>query len=235
MPGLRKNIASAFWAITTLALLGALAMVIGYTPEERTIGVVQKIFYVHMPLAVYALLGAMLVFVASIGYLASRRTWWDDLATAGAGVTVLLGTGVLATGMIWGKSAWGVWWAWTPRLTFSLMLWLLYIVYLMLRSSMDSPQRRAVVSAVYGTCAFLDVPLVWLSARLIPDPIHPPTVELSGPMKLTLLVWLLAIGMLVVGLVVVRYRLNRQVRELEKPRQNEIRGIVGARTSRGIA
>ena len=113
---------------------------------------------------------------------------WDDLAAAAAKVAVLLCSGVLITGMIWGRAAWGQWWTWSPRLTFSLILWLLYAVYLVLRSSIESGQRRAVVAAVYGLTAFLDVPLVWLSARLLPD-IHPSSVQLAGPMKLTLLAW----------------------------------------------
>ena len=85
---------------------------------------------------------------------------------------------VLLTGMIWGRGAWGLWWTWSPRLTFSLMLWLLYVVYLIIRNSIESSQRRAVISAVYGVIAFLDVPLVYLSARLMPD-IHPASIELD--------------------------------------------------------
>jgi heme exporter protein C len=100
--------------------------------------------------------------------------------------------------MIWGHSAWGQWWTWSPRLTFSLVLWLLYVVYVMIRASIESPQRRALISAVYGTIAFLDVPLVWLSVRLMPD-IHPTSIALAWPMKLTLIAWFVPVILLSAG------------------------------------
>ena len=180
-------------------------------------GPVQKVFYLHLPVAINTFLAFAVVFVASIGYLAQRASWWDDLAAAGARAGVQLCSVVLLTGMIWGRSAWGVWWTWSPRLTFSLMLWLLYVVYLIVRSSIESPQRRAVVGAVYGITAFLDVPLVWLSARLIPD-IHPSAITLAPAMKLTLLAWFVPITMFAAGLIVTRFVLNRRARAAEAAR-----------------
>ena len=128
---------------------------------------------------------------------------------------MLLCSGVLLTGMIWGKAAWGQWWTWSPRLTFSLMLWLLYVVYLVIRTSIESPQRRAIVCAIYGITAFLDVPLVYLSARLMPD-IHPSSIQLEPAMKLTLLVWFIPVTLLAAGLLTARYRLNRGIRQREE-------------------
>lgn len=127
-------------------------------------------------------------------------------ATAAAKVAVLLGLIVLLTGMVWGRSAWGVWWTWSPRLTFTLMLWLLYVVYVVVRPAVESPERRAVISAVYGVVAFLDVPLVYFTARLLPD-VHPASVALAGSMKLTLVVWFIPVTLIAVGLIVGRYRL----------------------------
>jgi heme exporter protein C len=210
----------AFWAVALLSLGGAVTVLLNYTPDEITMGPVQKIFYLHLPMAINTFLACLLVFVASIGYLWQRRAVWDDLAVAGAKVAVLLCSGVLFTGMIWGKSAWGQWWTWSPRLTFSLMLWLLYVVYLMVRASIESGQRRAVVGAVYGITAFLDVPLVWLSARLMPD-IHPPSIKLSGEMKLTLMLWFVPVTLMAAGLIFARFQLNRSQRvydEADDPR-----------------
>jgi heme exporter protein C len=119
---------------------------------------------------------------------------------------------VLLTGMIWGRSAWGQWWTWSPRLTFSLVLWLLYVVYLMIRASIESPQRRGIVAAVYGIVAFLDVPLVYLSVRLMPD-IHPVSVQLAPEMKLTLAVWFVPVLMLGAGLIVALYRRENRLAE----------------------
>jgi heme exporter protein C len=169
---------------------------------------VQKIFYIHLPVAICTFAAAFVVFVAGIGYVMQRHAWWDDLGAAAGKVTALFCAIVLLTGMIWGRSAWGVWWTWSPRLTFSLVLFLLYVVYIVLRPSIESPQRRAMVSAVYGIAAFIDVPIVYVSVRLLPD-IHPSSITLDPRMKLTLLVWFVPVTLLAVGLVTMRYRLNR--------------------------
>jgi heme exporter protein C len=212
----RKWIWNAYTAVTAVTVLAALTSVIWFTPVDDNQGVIQKVFYIHLPMAINAFLACLLVFIASIGYLWQRRSVWDDLGVAAARVAVLLCSGVLITGMIWGKCAWGTWWQWTPRLTFSFMLWLLYVVYLMLRTSIESPQRRAVVSAVYGLSAFLDVPLVWLSARLIPDPVHPGNIQLAtGAMKVTLLVWFAPVTLITAGLIIARFNLYRRIRERE--------------------
>ena len=210
----KKTVTTLIYGSATLAtLLAAILVLLTYTPTEATMGPIQKIFYVHLPMAINTFMAALLVFVASIGYLTQRRPFWDDLAAAAAKIAVLLCSGVLITGMIWGRSAWGQWWTWSPRLTFSLMLWLLYSVYLMIRNAIESPQRRATVCAVYGIAAFLDVPLVWLSARLMPD-IHPASIELAAPMKLTLALWFVPVTMLAFGLIVARFRLNQALRQI---------------------
>ncbi len=219
----RRAISFGYCAVTLATLGAALALLVAYTPREQTMGQIQKVFYLHMPMAINALLACIVVFIASIGYLVQRKGWWDDLAVAGAKVAVLLCTGVLATGMIWGKSAWGQWWAWTPKLTFSLMLWLLYVVYLMIRSSVESPQRRSLVCAVYGVMAFLDVPLVWLSARLIPDPVHPSSIDVADSrMLVTLLVWFVPVTLMTFGLIAARFNLNRRAHEWETSRGFEV-------------
>jgi heme exporter protein C len=208
-----KPLTIAYWLATLALFAGALTLVYTYTPEERTMGVVQKIFYLHLPVAINTFVAALVVFVASIGYLWQRRLWWDDLAHAAGKITVIFCAVVLLTGMIWGKSAWGAWWTWSPRLTFSLVLFLLYLVYLMIRPAVESPQRRAIVSAVYGIVAFLDVPLVYLSVKLMPD-IHPTSIELEPAMRLTLGLWFIPVTMLMAGLVYTRFRLNLRQRAL---------------------
>jgi len=209
MSALRRGFNVGYWLLAAALFAGAVAMVFVNTPEERTMGMIQKTFYIHLPLAINTFLACLVVFIANIGYLWQRKAWWDDLAAAAANVAVLLCSGVLLTGMIWARSAWGQWWTWSPRLTFSFLLWLLYVVFLMVRASVDAPQRRAIVSAVYGVVAFLDVPLVYLSARLLPD-IHPGNVQLDPAMKLTLAACFVPVTMIAAGLIVVRYQLNRR-------------------------
>lgn len=198
---------AAFWTIAA-ALFGlGVFLVAGYVPTEATMGPIQKIFYLHLPVAIATFFACLTCFVASIGYATQRNLWWDRLASASARISVQLCSVVLVTGMIWGRSAWGQWWTWSPRLTFSLVLWLLYVVYLMVRMSIESPERRAIVSAVYGIIAFLDVPLVYLSVRLMPD-IHPVSVELETSMKLTLAAWFVPVFMLAAGLIVMKFRID---------------------------
>jgi heme exporter protein C len=102
--------------------------------------------------------------------------------------------------MVWARVAWGAWWTWSPRLTFSLVLWLLYVAYLVVRPSIEPAGRRAVVSAVFGIVAFLDVPLVYLSVKLLPD-IHPSSIALAPEMRRTLLVCLVPVTMICGGLI----------------------------------
>lgn len=215
--GMGKLVAWAYWTVTlSLLALGAWLSAY-YAPVEAVMGPIQKVFYFHLPAALCMFAACFVVFVGGVGYLWQREDWWDDLSSAAGSVTVLLSSVVLLTGMIWGKQAWGHWWTWSPRLTFSLVLWLLYVSYLILRSSIDSGPKRAVVCAVYGIVAFLDVPLVYLSTKLMVD-IHPSSVELEPTMRVTLAVWSVAMVLLSAGLVASRYRLARFDRASEEAR-----------------
>jgi heme exporter protein C len=207
------------WLTATLVFFVlAIALVVSYVPTEATMGPIQKIFYLHLPVAIATFVACLICFAASVAYAIQRDLKWDRLASAAARVAVVFCSVVLLTGMIWGKSAWGQWWTWSPRLTFSLVLWLLYVVYVMVRASVESPQRRAIIAAVYGIIAFLDVPLVYLSVRLMPD-IHPGSVELAGAMKLTLIAWFVPVFMLMFGLIALRFRIDQQQARLQKEAQ----------------
>lgn len=213
-----RSVVGTYWLLTAfLSIVGVLAAFF-WVPEEATMGPIQRIFYLHLPVAINTFLACMVCFIASIGYLYQRTSWWDDLAAAGARIAVQLCGVVLLTGMIWGKSAWGVWWTWSPRLTFSLVLFLLYVVYLVVRASIETGQRRAVVSAVYAIVAFLDVPLVYLSARMMED-IHPAHVDLDPSMKLTLALWFIPVTLLTAGILIGRFQLNGR----ERLRQQHLR------------
>ncbi|NIM19144.1 MAG: cytochrome C assembly protein [Candidatus Latescibacteria bacterium] len=146
-------------------MLFAVYMVFVYAPVERTMGIVQKIFYFHVPSAWIAFLAFFCVFLFSIVYLMRREKKWDDLASSSAEVGVLFCSLVLITGPIWAKPVWGVWWTWDSRLTLTLVLWLLYVGYMMLRYYVADPEKKATLSAVVGIIGFIDVPLVYLSIR----------------------------------------------------------------------
>ena len=159
-----------------LALLGGLAfaccqwLIYVYAPEEATLGLIQKIFYIHLPLAWWALISFFTVFLASIAYLLRRAPGADRLCAAAAEVGVLLSGLALVTGMLWARKSWGVWWTWDPRLTTTLIMWFVYAGYLVLRGLDLPPQRKSLVCAVVGVVAFLDVPLVFISARIWRSP-----------------------------------------------------------------
>jgi heme exporter protein C len=211
MTSARKALVTLFWLATFALIGGATVMVLKWTPVEASMGPIQKIFYLHLPAAICTFFACLTCFVASIGYLSQRKTWWDDFAWASAQVAVILCSIVLLTGMVWGRVAWGQWWTWSPRLTFSLVLWLLYVVYLMVRMSVESGQRRAMIGSVYGIIAFLDVPLVWLSTRLMVD-IHPRDITLAPEMKLTLAVCFVPVVLAAIGLTIWRFNQNRRLR-----------------------
>jgi heme exporter protein C len=158
----------------------ALYMAFLQAPTERTMGDLQRIFYFHMPAGVTAMIAFGVNFVASIMYLRKRNRRWDNVALAAAEVGVMLLTIVLVTGPLWAKPVWLVWWTWSPRLTSSLVLWMLYAAYLLIRYYVPDPERRASMAAVFGLVAFVDVPIVWFSIRWWRD-IHPsPMVETGG-------------------------------------------------------
>jgi heme exporter protein C len=196
-------------------------------------GVVQKIFYVHLPSALNPFAACAGVCVAGIGYLAKRTAWWDDLAASAARAGGVFCSVTLLTGMVWARAAWGTWWTWSPRLTFTLLLWLLYVVYLIVRASVDSEHRRAVIAAAYGIVAFLDVPLVYVSARLLPD-IHPTAMTMTHEMRLTLTAWFLPVTLLNAGFIAAGYaiaaasRRGRWTRDVEGPRPMNLDLLGGA-------
>lgn len=130
-------------------------------PTEVTMGIVQRIFYLHAPCGMTALTAFLISFAGNLGYLLKRESKWDWLGVSSAEVGLAFCTVVLITGPIWAKPAWGVYWAWDARLTSTLVLWLLYLSYLILRTMIDEPERRALVSSFYGVFIFLDVPLVY--------------------------------------------------------------------------
>lgn len=143
-----------------------------YAPVEAAMGIAQKIFYLHLPLSWWALFSFFLVFVYSISYLVKKSPLADIWASVFAELGTLFASLALLTGMIWARTSWGVWWTWDPRLATTLIMWFIYCGYLAL-GQIDGPARRkANLRAALGIVAFLDVPLVFISARLFRS-IHP--------------------------------------------------------------
>lgn len=149
--------------LAALGLLAGLAAGFGYAPREAVQGNVQRIMYLHVPSVLTAYLAFGLVLLGSIAYLATRRPGWDRLAGSAAEIGVLFTGLTIVSGSIWGKPTWGTWWTWDARLTSVAILFVMYLGYLLLRGSIDDPERAARYSAVLGIVAALDIPLVHFS------------------------------------------------------------------------
>src|SRR5882724_2252759 len=152
-------------ALAVLLVSAAAYCSLFVAPTERTMGPIQRIFYLHVSSAWTGLTAFFLTFLANIMYVYKRESRWDWLGTSSAEVGVVFTTVVLVTGPIWAHPVWGIWWTWDARLTSTFVLWLLYISYLLLRTLVEEPDRRALFSALFGIFAFIDVPLVFGSIR----------------------------------------------------------------------
>ncbi len=149
-------------------------------PADRLQGDLQRLMYVHVPTAWLAYLAFTVTLIGSIAWWRTRRDAWDDLAVGSAEVGVFFTGLALATGSLWGKPVWGVWWTWDPRLVTTALLFLIYLAYLGLRRGLSDPQVRARRSAILGIVAFVQVPIVHLSVVWWRTLHQPPTVLKPG-------------------------------------------------------
>jgi heme exporter protein C len=191
---------------TVVALATALALVFFYAPLDADQGFVQKIFYVHVPMAIVSLGGFVAGGVMAIQHLRSGDSSWDVRSYVAIHLSVILGVGVLVTGSIWAKASWGHWWVWDePVLVSFLVVFLLYCVYYPLRFSIEDSGRQARYSSVFAIAAGAFVPLNFVAVRLAQAYTHPRVLSqtggnLPGEMRLTFLVSLLAVALLYVTL-----------------------------------
>ena len=205
--------------VTALLLSFALYEALVVAPTERTMGDVQRIFYYHVPSAWTAFLLFMINFVASVVYLIRRNVRADILALVSAEVGVVFCTVVLVTGPIWARPVWGIWWTWDLRLTLTLLLWLIYVSYLVLRRFSTSSQTP-VLAAVLAIFGALDVPLVYFSIWFFrtqhPSPVIGGGGSLDPGMGRVLLINWAAFLCLAWLVSWTRYRLEVLKREVEE-------------------
>jgi heme exporter protein C len=194
-------------AIATVAVLGAgYALAFFYAPEDADQGFIQKIFYLHVPLAMVALLGWIVAAGHAIRHLRSGDPKHDARAYVSIHLSVIFGLAVLLTGAIWAKGSWGVWWEWKePTLVSFLIVFLLYATYYPLRYAIEDRDRQARYASVFAITAGAFVPLNFLAVRLAEPLIHPRTFSsaggLPGEMLLAFLVCLAGMALLWVTLV----------------------------------
>ncbi|MGH7904360.1 MAG: cytochrome c biogenesis protein CcsA [Candidatus Dormibacteraceae bacterium] len=200
-------------AVAFLALLGAGAMIFLYAPMDALQGNVQRIFYFHVASVIAAYFCFAAVLVGGVLYLWKRSPRADRIARSAAPVGLLLTTVCLVMGSIWAKPIWGTYWTWDARLTSTLVLWMVYAGYLLVRRLASDQQSAARLAAVVGIVGFIDVPLVHVSVEwwrtIHPQPILDSTQpNLPPQMTVTFLVTLAAITLLAAVLVGARYQID---------------------------
>jgi heme exporter protein C len=217
-------------AIWTLGLLGALVMIFNLhavfvnLPDDALQGGVYRIIFIHVPAALNADIFYTIALVTSILFLAKKDFVFDSISVACIEVATMLVLVNLVTGSIWGKSQWGIWWAWDLRMTTQLMCFLLYLGYLVVRPAIAEPTQRATMSAFISIFAYADIPLVFMAIRL-PNvrTQHPSAVLETGQMArvywTSFGIGVLALFLIASALVLVRLHQETSQREIDSLRR----------------
>lgn len=228
-----KRLATA----TVLVLGAAMALVFFYAPLDADQGFIQKIFYLHVPLAIMALVGFVAAGIFAIQYLRTRDRSWDLRSYVSIHTSIIFGLAVLITGSIWAKASWGKWWVWDePTLVSFLIVFLLYCTYQPLRFSIESPERRERLAAVFAVTAGAFVPLNFLAVRLAESLIHPRVLTVSGgsmpgSMRLTFVISLVGFALLFATLWKVELtskNAGEKLKKLRKALERQSQAVEGS-------
>jgi len=217
---------------TVVAVAGSLALVFFYAPLEAEQGFLQKIFYVHVPLAIVSLGGFVLGGLFAIAHLRTRDSRWDMRSYVVIHTSLIFAVGTLITGSIWAKGSWGHWWVWNePTLVSFLIVFLLYATYQPLRFAIEDPERQARYASVFAITAGAFVPMNFIAVRLSTAYVHPrvlgATSNLPAPMALTFLVSLVAMALLFATLC--KYELTaKHTRAQMRALRRRLTGEAGA-------
>ncbi len=212
--------------VALLMIAVATVMVFAYAPIEAVMGPVQKVFYFHVAAGWLGMLGYATAVVAGILYLVKKNSYWDLVGLGAIEIGLAFMLINIITGSIWARPIWNTWWTWDPRLTTSTIMELAYAAYLMLRSGIEDPERRARFGAVYAIIAFISVPLTFFSIRIFRT-IHPVVVGSNDPgaqgdfnmtpaMTQTFIVSLISFSVLFISLLWHRIRLGRLAEKVEQ-------------------
>jgi heme exporter protein C len=223
--------------LTAVTLTAAFALVFFYAPNDADQGFIQKIFYIHVPMAIVALGGFVFGAIAAIQHLRTGDRRHDLRSYVAIHLSLILGVGVLLTGAIWAKASWGHWWVWDePTLVSFLIVFLLYATYQPLRFSIEDPERQARYASVFAITAGAFVPLNFLAVRLAQSFVHPRVLGttaggMPGSMTLTFLVAL--VGMVLLFVTLWRYEMASKLAtaQLRALRRRLVEGDVPALTA----
>jgi heme exporter protein C len=211
--------------LTVLTLGTAFALVFFYAPVDADQGFIQKIFYVHVPLAIVALCGWVFAAVMAIAHLRTGDRRYDLRSYVAIHLSLILGVGVLATGSIWAKASWGHWWVWDePTLVSFLVVFLLYATYQPLRFAIEDSERQARYASVFAIVAGAFVPLNFIAVRLAQSLVHPRVLTTTGgdmPGAMRLCFGLALLGMALLYVTLWKYEMaskhaSQQLAELRR-------------------
>lgn len=223
---LRASLSLRRWgaALTLLGgagVIGALWMVFFYVPTEREMGIVQRIFYIHIPTAWLGEFAFGILALCSLGYLFLRDDRLDAIALSAAEIGFVFLTATLLAGPLWARVAWGTWWVWDARLSFTLLLWLIWVGYFVLRESTDNPESGKRLAAVTALIGAVDLPLIHMSVYWFRTQ-HPKPVIMNpeGPtadfeIGMTVMASVLAFTIFFFGVLLYRYGFERLRRQAE--------------------
>jgi heme exporter protein C len=207
--------------LSAVTMIPALYMIFLYAPTEKLQGQAQRIFYIHVPLAVVGAYGsAILLFIGCLGFLITRKLAWDRFAACSAEMGVVFTSAQLLTAMMWAKPIWGTWYVFDSRGTLQLVLLLIFISYFMLRSYLPDREKRAKLCGVFGLLGMVDVPINYLSIYLFrtqhPQPVvSPGGGGIEAEMAWTLLMSFLAITCLYAYVFVRRLTIAKVEEEVD--------------------
>jgi heme exporter protein C len=227
-------------AATVVAAASATGLIFLYAPADADQGFVQKIFYLHVPMAIVALCGFLAAAVMAIKYLRSGDRSWDLRSYVAIHLSIIFGVGVLATGSIWAKASWGHWWLWDePTLVSFLIVFLLYCTYQPLRFAIEDAERQARYASVFAITAGAFVPLNFVAVRLAEAYTHPRVLSatgghMPGEMRLTFIVALIAMALLFTTLWTLELRAKRAAMQLRRLRRRPGRTVTTAPPSASL-
>lgn len=212
--------------LSAVMLFFAIYLIFAYAPMEKSMLEIQKVFYFHVASAFTAFVAFGVNFVLCILFLIKRKAHHDILAVASAEIGLLFCTAVLLSGPIWARVSWDTWWTWEPRLTTTLVMWLMYVGYFILRAILRGETRRT-FSAVLGIFAGLNVPIVYHSVNIwqAASNMHPGTdtkYDMATPMKLTFWYTFLAFLSFYLLLLFLQYRMGESNLRYETIRQKQL-------------
>jgi heme exporter protein C len=231
--------------LRTLSVATMVTLITGYAlaafvaPMDADQGFMQKIFYLHVPMAIVALCGFVFAGICAVMHLRTEDAKWDLRAYVAIHVSVILGVGVLLTGAIWAKASWGHWWVWDePTLVSFLIIFLLYATYTPLRFSIEDREKQARYASVFAITAGAFVPLNFMAVRAATSLVHPRTFDsadnLPGAMRTAFLVCLLGMTLLYVLLWQYEMAHKNTVAQL-RALKRKLAGDDGARCRRSAA